>query len=149
MTCERTRALLDALDNGEDAPLFVRLHLLLCPSCRREQARIQEAFSLLAIRKEVLPKDLADSVMAMVALEPVRVRPLHQSLRNWLIPGIAIVAYLVLAPITPAKDWFLETFGLNLLLPMSITLGVVLTVYTSIFVASHLDEITEYFHIRS
>lgn len=146
MTCNRASNMLDSLDNGQAMPLAVRIHLFFCPACRALEQRVQRVHEELPELYQNPPDALADEIMALVALEPVEVRPLHQSLRNWLIPGIAIIAYLVLAPIAPAKEWFLTTFGFNLLLPMSITLGAVLTIYAGLFVASHMDKINEFLH---
>lgn len=149
MTCHRANKLLDSLDNGQAMPLAVRIHLFFCPACRTLDQRVRSARAALNEHPQEAPDKLTDDIMALIALEPIEVRPLHQALRNWLVPGIAIIAYLVLAPIAPAKEWFLTTFGFNLLLPLSITLGAVITIYAGLFVASHMEKINEFFHIHT
>jgi len=149
MTCERSHSILDMLDKQEPIPFLVKLHLLFCDNCKSQEKKIEEVHKLL--KEEILcsPIDFTDSVLQALEFEPQKPAPGHQPMRNWLIPGLLIILWLVLAPIMPVNEWFVANFGFALLLPLSITLGTLISIYGGLFVASHMDKINDFFNLHS
>jgi len=94
--------------------------------------------------------DLSDKIMRAIGLEtpnPIEEAVERISLRDWLVVGLLIALSLMLTPAGQDFEWLVRTLGSFMLAPISITLGVVLTIYCAYFIASHLEELSERFGI--
>jgi hypothetical protein len=157
MTCKRAMDLFMEKDEERFSSLFdrvpMRLHLLRCPRCGREAQLLEKTIHLM--RTEFLPgsPDLADAIMTAVQAEVAAAAAKAadanveetMSFRNWVVGGFLIFASLAVSPFGVTFDWLVELLGPDLLLPISVTLGVVLTAYCALFIGSHLDELAERF----
>jgi hypothetical protein len=68
--------------------------------------------------------------------------------RHWVLVGLILVASLAVSPLGAAFDLLVRLLGSDLLFPLSLTLGAVLTAYCALFIGSHLDELSERFGLR-
>lgn len=144
MKCENFMDAYTALDNGERPSLSLRLHLRSCPRCRREAALMEEKLS--SLRRDAALPDAPDrtrEIMARISAGDVtygRSVPLY----NWVSGELIIIVSIVLARFSDSLVWMNGYFGMNLEIPFNIVLGVVLTVYSSLFIGSHMKEIKSF-----
>jgi hypothetical protein len=157
MTCSRAMDIfLD--EDGGNATSFIdyigaRLHLLRCRRCRHELAQVEEALDLM--RTDFLPNapDLSDAVMAAIQQDVAAAAAKAvdesaeeiMSLRTWVFAGVTIFASLAISPLGAAFNRLVRSLGSDLILPIALTLGAVLTAYCALFIASHLEELAERF----
>lgn len=139
MRCETFLDRYDRLDAGERPGPALRAHLSACPACR---ARIErEAAAITAYRTgKADPRlpILEERVMAAIRLTP---RPRRVVLlRDWIVAGLVIALSMALIPLGEEFDLVKEAFGPRYAMPLSLVLGLVLTVYIAVFIGSHLDE---------
>ncbi len=125
-------------DDRTEYPVLLRLHLRRCARCRAEAGRIRSAVE--ELRRMPLPVaeiDVGDAVMAEIErMESYRRKvPLY----NWAAGGMAILGGVVLVSFSDSFAWLQSSFGRNFEMPLSIVLGVVITLYASAFIATHLD----------
>lgn len=141
MKCESFMRSYVSLDNGERPSLSLRLHLRSCARCRREAALMEWELSSLR-RDETLPDapDRTREIMARISAGDVtygRSVPLY----NWVSGEVIIIVSIVLARFSDSLVWMNAYFGMNLEVPFNIVLGILLTVYSSVFIGTHMKEI--------
>ncbi|GAB1483542.1 hypothetical protein MASR2M78_23580 [Treponema sp.] len=92
--------------------------------------------------------DFTDRIMNIIRQEaPHSLEIIEERIRfrDWIVVGLLIALSLTLTPFGQDFEWLVRSLGSFMLVPFSITLGVVLTIYCSYFIASHLDELSERF----
>ena len=131
------------------------LHTIVCPSCSQEIERYQVCNSIL--REDFFPSSpmLEDSIMAKVAaiaaeeehkkIEELQTAAGGFSTRGWIIAGIIIFVSFAAAYFGLDFKRLANESGISFLLPMGITFGIVLTLYSALFIGSHLKEFSERF----
>lgn len=137
---------LDELDSGEEPGLFLRMHLASCADCARAahlSARAMAGYRASGARSPE-PADLLleDRIMAAVRLTP----PPRQdfAIRDWLFPAGVILFSLCLLPLVSGQGALDALFGPNSAASLALALGVIFTVYSAFFVATHLSELESY-----
>jgi hypothetical protein len=157
MTCSRAMDIFLNEDGGPSTSFIdyigAGLHMLRCSRCRHELARVEETLDLM--RTDFLPKapDLSDTVMAAIQKEVAAAadKAVDESaeeimpLRNWVLAGLTIFASLAISPLGAAFNRLVLSLGSDLILPIALTLGAVITAYCALFIASHLEELAERF----
>lgn len=157
MTCSRAIDIFLNEDGGPSTSFIdyigAHLHLLRCRRCRHELRQVEETLDLM--RTDFLPKapDLGDAIMAAIQQEVVAAaaKAADESteeimpLRNWVFAGVTIFASLAISPLGAAFNWLVRRLGSDLVLPIALTLGAVITAYCALFIASHLEELAERF----
>ena len=158
MDCSR---ILDMVYESEEPaisgqPLFnqvqIWLHTLLCPSCAQEIERFEVSKAIM--REDFFPSSpgFENSIMALIAAEEEQSQseeiyavPGGISTRGWIISGLIIL--ISLATVFFGLDFqnLASETGISFLLPVGITVGIVLTTYGALFIASHLKELSERF----
>ena len=149
MRCETFLRRIDELDSGRAMPFPMRLHVLRCPSCAAEAARLAAALKAYrsaggAAKEEV--STLEDRVMASVRLMP----PPRQdfAIRDWVSAGAVIAASTLLLPLGESSGFLRTFFGPGYALSLAIVLGISLTVYMAFFIATHLEELEAFLDKR-
>jgi hypothetical protein len=140
---------------GGSVPLFAQLrlwfHLLTCPACEKEVRywrALQEImktdfFPPAPPVEEFLMERLEESAGVHEALAPAGF-----SLRLWVLIGCFVLISLGSSFFGMNFIEIANTEGQSFLLPVGITIGVVLTGYGALFIASHLEELTARFHLH-
>ena len=126
MTCERFLELLDGLDN-EEMPATMAAHVRSCTACARRTATLQAAMTLYRLPDLAGSGNLAPRVLSMLPFVSAPRRSV--SMRNWLGTGFVLLVSMVMVPMFS-----------DFMVPVSIVLGCLVTVYAGLFVMSHLDD---------
>lgn len=138
MKCDEAMRKVLELDQGSGHLLFLWLHLRRCARCRAEAAALDAI--LCKLRQTPLPgpdMDVSDAVMAEIErLESYR---RDVPMYNWVGGGLAILGGIVLVSFSDSFAWLRGSFGGDFEVPLSIVLGIVITLYASAFIATHLD----------
>lgn len=167
MTCERFLYLLDGLDEGlvdgrdqafgsppSDSPRSegavadgamglppaMAEHLRSCPACAAEAAAARTAIALYRLPDLASSVDLVPRISALIPFLPAPRRVV--SMRDWLVWGAALAGSTVLIPLLGGFRELKGAYGSGFTFPLSLILGLVLTMYAGMFVLSHLDELT-------
>ncbi len=154
MECHDVTEFILSMDNATDLPSEVEQHLQSCPRCSQEFDQLARAVGSLRIESA----DLADSalterVMFAVRGEAVRSEALSAddqptSLRNWIIVGTILLGGLLGLRFSEVMDWLRYSFGPAIDVAMSLILGVFLTGYICMLVASNLGRVLRLFRLR-
>jgi hypothetical protein len=140
MKCDRAmERYLSAEDINGSIPPDVRKHIEQCPQCRAEAESFAGAMNEMLRAQDLMrTDDIAAIVMARVSLEgdvPAREVPVYQ----WVCAGMILFGGMMLVTFSDSLVWLKSVFGRNIEVPMSLVLGIIITIYASIFVATHLD----------
>ncbi len=138
MKCDE--AMRRVLEQGEGwgRSLSLRLHLRRCARCRAEAAALDAA--LRELRQTPLPGsdiDVSDAVMAEIERRESYRRDVP--MYNWVGGGLVILGSIVLVSFSDSLAWLRGSYGGNFEVPLSIVLGIVITLYASAFIATHLE----------
>ena len=156
MNCKKV---LDLAYEHEKMPLIMRirigLHLLVCPGCAREIERLEVGREVL--RNDFFPSSpgIEDTIMAMIAAEEEAVEALEARVRSgfstkgWVIAGVVLLVSLVTAFFSLDFHHIVHDSGMSFVIPISITIGIILTSYGLVFIGSHLKELTERFGLKA
>jgi len=141
----------DRLDAGQEPGLLLKLLLFLSPECRKEIARSEEA--LAACHRTVSaepdgaePDDLEKRIMGHIMLLPAPKRPV--GIWEWIIAGAVIGASVALIPFGDEFAALGLLFGARYTMPLMLILGLVVTAYCAVFIATHMDELEAFFRRR-
>lgn len=159
MTCNLAMELFLLLDRGETPSPELAEHLRSCPSCAAEVRQIRSAMDSFLARAGFSPgRDLSDPVMARISalegtvhLESPAQEPrrgLEISLSNWIVSGLVILAGMMLIPYSTIPPLLFRMLGPQWELPLHLVLGLVITTYTTLFIASHLGDLRRFLKIR-
>jgi hypothetical protein len=140
MKCEAFMERFLMLDNGERPVLRMRLHLLRCAACRAETTLLSEAGRrMMEFPGRGMERDLSGAVMAGIMIAEAaygRKVPYY----NWIGAGAVMFASIFLVTASDSLTWLKTHFGGNLEVPLSIVLGIVITVYAAIFAGTHVED---------
>lgn len=128
-------------DNNSEIPLVVRFYMLISPSCRREIKMLKKQFE--SMKNDSLFKmdiDLSEEVMRKIYKLELEYEHTVSSLK-WIFVGFVILSSIVLVPFSNSLIWLKTQFGSSLEVPMSLVMGVVFTIYASLYIATHLEEL--------
>ncbi len=140
MTCERFLELLDGLDN-EGMPAPMAMHVRSCTVCARRTAALQAAVTLYRLPDLAGSGSLAPRVLAMLPFVSAPRRSI--SMRNWLGAGFVILVSTGMVPMLAEFRVLTAEFGADFMVPVSLVLGCLVTVYAGLFVMSHLDDFSK------
>lgn len=145
MTCDKAMAFVVGAEDARSLPFLVRLHLRRCDSCAREARGLDLAVDSL---RHLLPAapDLSDAIMATIRADPLR-QDESVSWGKWLGVGFLIMLSIAVAPFGSDFGWLAGLMGDSFRLPFALTLGAAMSIYGALFIASHLDELSERFKL--
>jgi len=140
MKCERFINRFLELDNRSMMPLSLCLHMLICPSCRKEINRLRDQLeSFRDLHPYILPRDMSDKVMIAVYESEER-HCGNVSYFKWLTVGFLIVSGRVLFTYSDSFAWLQMKFGSQLDLPLNIILGLAVSLYSIFFILANLED---------
>ena len=149
---------------GNSMPLFnqiqVWLHILFCRDCAEKLERLEKTVNIM--RKDFFPvmtktsgfnswSDIEDSIMAKIAIDEETesdasyANPGSLSIRGWIIAGVLIFVSFITAFLNFDFQLVVSESGNSFLVPVSITIGIVLTTYVALFIGSNLKELSKRF----
>lgn len=148
MHCEQAIEAFLRLDHREEIPPEVKRHIDDCESCRRQVAMMRSVYTALEqVGVVETPAGTTDAVMAAVAAATAGAEePL--SLGKWLGTGVIIFASIVLVSFSNSHSWLSQVFGMSLDLPLSLILGAAITIYATLFIGTHVDQIAGFFGLH-
>jgi hypothetical protein len=124
-------------------------HLFFCPSCAKEARKVEIAEASMTDFPQS-PR-FEDCIMAQIAdmpLENAQEPEADISFRSWVITGIIILVSLSTSFFGMDFERIAHNQGPSFLIPVGITIGVVLTCYGTLFIGSHLKELSRRFGLR-
>lgn len=146
MNCEHFLSMLDKMDQleGQNLPEDMLAHVESCPSCAKELAALKTALALYKLPDLLCSVNLAPSIMSMLAMLPIMENSPKRlvSMRNWLLVGFIIIISTLFLPLLPDYRLLKDAYGAAFTLPLFLALGFILSIYTGVFVISHLDELS-------
>jgi hypothetical protein len=150
---------MEAADLSEKDELFpflthvrIELHLLFCPECTRELKKLHCLEEIM--KTDFIPHcpDFEEPVMECLYeeadLEDKIDAPAGFSFRGWVLTGFFVLLSLSSSFFGISFGVIANEEGLSFLLPVGITIGIVLTCYGALFIASHLKELSTRFGLR-
>ena len=150
MECHDVTESVLSMDNTADLPAEVERHLQGCSRCRRELSQLARAVGSLRI-EGVDPVDaaLTERVMRAVKREALSADEQQPtSLRNWILVGTVLLGGLFGLRFSDVMDWLRHSFGPAIDVAMSLILGLFLTGYICMLVASNLNRVLRVFRLR-
>ncbi|MDR1429007.1 MAG: peptidoglycan-binding protein [Spirochaetaceae bacterium] len=153
-------------DGDEDVSFLRRLlidaHIFFCPRCARELRRWQLGRDLLSASCQdpaltiggfELP-DISGAVMGDILAESGETPDTASggaevlSFRRWVVAGCVIVVSLVSVFFCFDFTELSAASGLSLMIPMGVTIGIIISAYSALFIGSHLKELSQRFRLR-
>ncbi|MDR3237951.1 MAG: hypothetical protein LBT84_05555 [Spirochaetia bacterium] len=119
-------------------PFLVKIHLLWCGKCRREIPALRKN---LAAYRGIFPyamkRDMSDSIMRSVCkMLPYKRGAVSES--KWIISGCILLGSIFLMPFNNSMQWVRDSFGEFFDIPLTIVMGMAISLYITLFAASHL-----------
>jgi hypothetical protein len=136
--------------------VFIALHILFCSRCASEFQRLKTARDLLKTGCIPPSPDFTDAVMAVILGEEAPEQekaaflelPGGVSTRGWVIAGLVILVSLATAFFGSDFITIVSVYGSSFLFPLGVIIGVIVTAYGSLFIGSHIEELSARFHLR-
>jgi len=146
----------DLSDKDEFFPFLTRLrielHLMFCPECSRELRNLRCLEEIM--KADFIPncpdfeKPVMECLYEEAELEEKVDAPAGFSFRGWVLIGFFVLLSLSSSFFGISFGEIANEEGLSFLLPVGITIGIVLTCYGALFIASHLKELSTRFGLR-
>ena len=156
MDCRTFMETVDLSEKDDFFPLLTRLrmefHLLFCPECARELRNLRCLEDVM--KTDFFPHcpDFEKPVMECLHEEADSEEnidaPAGFSFRGWVLIGFFVLLSLSSSFFGISFGVIANEEGLSFLLPVGITIGIVLTCYGALFIASHLKELSTRFGLR-
>ncbi|MDR2536749.1 MAG: peptidoglycan-binding protein [Treponema sp.] len=156
MTCDEVMDKVYETFGEQDVPLLLRIrimaHLHWCGHCAEEYRKLKILTQTLTHDDffPATPLSNTDNIMEKIErLEEVKINKEHSvvpiSLRRWIIIGFIML--ISLSSMVFGMDFMkvVSTQGRSFLLPVSLTIGCVVTGYGAMFIGSHLKELSDRF----
>jgi len=162
MDCKKV---IDSMYDNEDggfgdftAPSFleslkIEVHLLFCPACREKLRRLNLCKKIL--REDFLPESpgLEDAIMSTIAVEDLAdtqaAVPEGFSFRGWTIAGLVLLVSMATIFFGMDFNRVALASGTSFIIAIGITMGLALSIYGALFIASHLERLSRRFGLES
>ncbi|MDR1399867.1 MAG: peptidoglycan-binding protein [Treponema sp.] len=156
MICDEVKDKIYEAFGEQDVPLLLRIrimaHLCCCGRCAEEYRKLRTLMQTLA-QEEFFPATPLSNINTIMEeierLEEVEINKERNvvpvSLRSWVIIGFIML--ISLSSLVFGMDFMkvVSAQGRSFLLPVSLTIGCVVTGYGAIFIGSHLKELSDRF----
>jgi hypothetical protein len=141
------------------ARLEIMLHRLYCFRCDEKFRQLESAREFMRTGFFPSTPDFEDSVMRLIRKESVLDEAPESamggfsiiqglSLRGWVITGFVVLLSLGSAFFGMGFTKVAADEGSSFLVPIGLTMGMVVTGYGALFIASHLKELSERFGLH-
>ncbi|MCL2319255.1 MAG: peptidoglycan-binding protein [Treponema sp.] len=155
MDCRTVMDAVYAAEKDSSLPVLtqiqIRLHLLFCPVCAREQRNLQIVEEIMktdffppspefenVLMKRLYEEDIEENMDA----------PTGFSFRGWVIIGFFVLLSLSSSFFGINFVKIANSEGLSFVLPLGLTIGAIVTCYGALFIGSHLKELSNRFRLR-
>ncbi len=129
------------LDRYEKPAVKVRIHIFLCKDCRRETRLVAESLIALQTGSSFkLESGISNNIMEAIGAEQCPQRRDVSSFK-WLFVWVLILASIIAVPYNKQLGFLRMHFGVNFELPFVIVMGLAITLYSVIYIATHVEEI--------
>jgi len=129
------------LDDYTSFPLSIKIHLFFCDKCKKEIFEIGEVLKgIRGICPFPIKRDISDQIMQSIKLIPLN-NEKSISIINWLLAGMLLLGSTFLISFSNSLIWLKSCFGGNLEIPLNIILGIFISIYSSLFIGTHLDDL--------
>ncbi|MDR2601499.1 MAG: hypothetical protein LBC53_03485 [Spirochaetaceae bacterium] len=124
-------------------------HIFVCKTCAEKRRRfllVEHIFETGFFQQPRFSRE--DAVMQAVFAkdaEAVKKTPEYVSVTAWIFAGVLIVASLLSVYFNGDFEFMAASGGFHFLTAIAITIGAVITVYSAIFIATHLDMLCKKF----
>ncbi len=130
MKCEKFFESFMSLEDYSSLPLRLKIHLRSCPDCRKEASLFRDSMLELQSSNSF---DLEISMGAVIMSE-VDSLPSSQpggklTILKWVSVGLIIFVSTFLVTYSKSYLWLEQIYGAKLIVPMSLVLGFVLSIY--------------------
>ena len=148
MNCDECRKEYQEIEEDDFVSIAAMIHRFLCPECRQEIAELERAIVLLRDDPDTdVPEDFSDAILSRLT-EAEEEDPAPFKIGRWLTAGgLLFISFLIVSiakPYMAARGMYGEAF----LVPLSIVLGVSISIYSVAFIASHMEEISSLIHLK-
>jgi len=156
--CNTMKDIMYEAEKGSPLPILtqirIKLHLLVCPECTGELKDLRYLEEIM--RSDFFPPSpgLEETLMERLFeeneenIEEKSDTPAGFSFRGWVIIGFFVLLSLSSSFFGINFVKIANSEGLSFLLPLGLTIGMVLTCYGALFIASHLKELSSRFRLR-
>ena len=133
--------------------LSITFHLMLCPQCAKELKHLKHLEEIMKTDFFPLsPPDFENTVMERIFEETFMNKEIVVqagfSFRGWILIGFFMLISLSSSFFGVNFTEIANTEGLSFLLPVGLTIGMAVTCYGALFVASHLKELSARFRLH-
>ena len=132
--------------------ILIKIHLLFCSDCTEKLKNLRFLENTMKIDFFPPAPGIEESVMTQLYKEIDKEMetevPIGFSIRSWVIVGFFVLFSLSSSFLSINFINIANAEGLSFLLPISITIGMVLTCYGALFIGSHLKELTTHFKLH-
>jgi hypothetical protein len=144
MNCESTQKKFLEMDNGSRIPVSVMIHTLYCSRCRHIISELSGRFA--SLRSEApfdMDRDLCEQIMLDVFRSNVQYEHSVSGLQ-WGVAGTIILVSMFLIPFSDSFGWLRHYFGRGLEIPVSIVLGLALSIFALAGIFSNMEQIKKF-----
>jgi hypothetical protein len=127
------------LNNTFEIPMYIQFYMLISPAFKKEVVLIQE--NLAHLKGDVpykMRKDMTAAIMKQVYAAGFEYEQAVSSIK-WFIAGFVIFASIVLIPFSDSMTWLKIQFGKSLEVPLSLVLGIAISTYAVLYIATHIE----------
>ena len=146
MICKIVRAQILRIDNGESPPFYIKWHLKNCPACNGLNLNLQETLANLqrGVAFKIPFNKTNDILNHIYGINPAQK---HLSYPKWIFPGLMLIFSTILLHFSDYVNWLNQYFGRQLEAPLSLVMGIFLTIYVVIFMGAHSEELKKFWPI--
>jgi len=137
------------IEDYNQVPFFLKLHIITCRDCRNEISRLGKLFEL--IGKDSIYKSrstISSSVMDVIRRESIYSAKTISGVK-WVTIGTVIFISILLINFSESFVWLKNEFGSDYTVPLSIVMGFVLSAYSAVVIGCNYEEIKKYIHLHS
>jgi hypothetical protein len=144
MNCEIIQQRFLEMDNHSRIPLSVQFHTLHCSRCRHDITMLTERFASLRTEEPfTIERDLCEQIMREVFRSTIQYEH-HVSGLQWGIVGSILFISLFAIPFSNSFGWLRNYFGAGLEVPLSIVLGLGLSIYALVGIFSNMENLKKF-----
>lgn len=147
MQCNKIIESFMQLDSREVLPSSIKKHMRDCLSCKKEIEDCQSVFQSLQEKSPFkMKRDITRSIMEKISESKVAS---NISAINWFLVGIFILGSIPLIAFSEYILWMKLHFGGSLAIPLHVVMGLVISIYTCLFIGIFISKVKNVLHFHS